>query len=163
MTISAIFNEDYFRQIRLLDFSKSAQTADSATWFTHSLRELTSFQVGISRLIDKYATFLESETLETLEGLIHSVLVESLISICKADLPNLDKSHNWKRTYNVLNSYRTNGVPSQDAEEHINKLLSFLEFYNSVAPNPIHLSDLSLWSDNSAPAFGSGKLDESVT
>ena len=160
-TISEIFSEDYYHQVRYLDFSKKAPTLYVTDWFAYTTRELESFCTEISRIVDKYATFLSPTALELLENVTHSDLVGMLIQMGKANLPMLDKQHNWNRTYNILNVYDvTNNRSMPMVQGHVEKFESLLRYYNSKAPNLITASDLALWRENIAPSFGSGRLSE---
>lgn len=155
-TIPGIFSDDYYLQIRFLDFSREAPVYPATDWFHYTAHQFESFRTQIWRVVDKYAVFLESESLELLEGLANSAPINMIIQIANANLPALDKKHNWRRTYNIL--YDDSII--SEVQRHIGMIRSFLEYYNLAAPNPIEIGDLGLWRENTAPRFGSGRLRE---
>jgi hypothetical protein len=83
--LEELFSEDYFQEIRYLDFSKPGPSRD-VSWFAFTGREFDSLKVEIRRVIDKYAFFLESQTLELLEGIGNSNLVNLFVLLSRTDL-----------------------------------------------------------------------------
>lgn len=160
VTFSEVFTPDFYDALRHLDFSKNAPTVEAGTWLAYSMHSLEAFRTEISRTVDKYAVFMEPRELEFLEELAGSSLVAMVVSLGKANIIELDERQGFSRTYNLLDLRDTDNNPSPTLEDHFAKLESFLEYYNELASNPIHVSDLALWQENTAPKFGSARLDE---
>ena len=148
-----LFNEDYFREIQYLDFSKfGPRTAE--TWLAFTRQEFDSLRVEIRLMIDKYAFFLDADALELLEGISNSVIINAVINLAQVDLIARDRAGNINRRYNVL------GEESfiREVREHIRKLNSFISLFNSKASDPLDLASLGLWRTDVSPGFGSARV-----
>lgn len=151
--ISEIFNDNFYEQVRMLDFSKDAPIYPKMNWFIYSSKESKLFINPISRTIEKYAVFLEPIALEMLEDLENSVFVNMVVQI--SDIPALDQQLGYARSYNIL--YDETII--NHLRQYISTLISFLEYYNSFVQNPIHVQDLELWRNDVAPLLGSSRAN----
>ncbi len=153
-TVTGFFGEDFYEQIRWLDFAKTGPTIAETSWLQYSANELKRFQDDLERVIDKYATFLEPSTIELLERLRDSPVAS--IVILSVNLPDIDRQHGWPRQYNFFESVVTL------VRQHVEAVLELLDYVNAGLEEPITLESLALLNEGTAPAFGSGRLAKTV-
>jgi hypothetical protein len=151
-----VFGEDYFREVRFLDFSKPSPSLPQTTWLSFTGAELDSFTVEIRQVIDKYAIFLEPETLELLGSMTSSNLVNAFVKLHQTNLLAMDQAKAIQRRYNLLDEASFNRA----LRAHIEKLESFLSSFNDTASESIDLADLHLWRVDVSPQFGTGRISE---
>ncbi len=77
----ALFDEVFFAALQHLDFSKPAPVADPGQlqWFDYVAMEVRGFQDALARVADRYVTFLDPQSTETIEALLDSILLSLLL------------------------------------------------------------------------------------
>lgn len=143
-SISAIFASEYYETVRNLDFSKKGPCVPPTTWMNFSVDKLEDLRTEISRVVDKYAVFIEAEFLHRLEKLRGSTFMSIFI---------------WFRYGARIGNNLRDMIDSKSnlAEEHINSFLDVLNWYNDHASNPITIGTIGLWPDNTAPKWGDSR------
>ena len=153
--IRELFSDDYFVQIAFLDFSKPAplSTAVPLQWFDYLKMEVEKFKAALGRTIEKYAVFLDSDSIEILEKLIDSSFI-SLIGQATA-IRDVDRRENFRRPYNLLAGQ---GM-AEIVREYISTFCQLVEVYNLAVLEEGKLAlDSGLWRNDISPQFGSARL-----
>ena len=77
----ALFDEMFFSELPHLDFSKPAPVAGPGhpQWFDYIALEVKDFHDALSQVADRYVTFLDPQTTETMEALLASNLLTLLL------------------------------------------------------------------------------------
>lgn len=148
-----LFSDDYFVQLAFFDFSKSAPVVPEIQWFDHLKQEFTQFRDALSRTVEKYALYLDVETVELVEQLINSTLLSFVLQA--PVVRDLDRSQGIRRQYNLLGG---SGM-AKLVREHTQWFSESVESYNEGVPveQRIKLAD-HLWRDDVAPQIGSARL-----
>jgi len=100
--ISELFLDDYFIQLAFLDFSKPAPLSStlSLQWFDYLKMEIEKFKTALGRTIEKYAVFLDANSIALLETVIDSRFI---LLIAQAPvIRDVDRRENFRRSYNLL-------------------------------------------------------------
>lgn len=150
-----LFGSDYTVQLAFLDFSKPAPilNVQPLTWFDYLHHEIAKFKSAVSRTIEKYATFLEPETVELLESMIASSLL-GLLEQAVA-IPPIDRQQGFNRQYNLLCGQ---GVADL-IKQHTDLVLKLVFVANSELPREKQLElSADLWRVDVAPQFGSARI-----
>ena len=79
MTFKELFGHDYATQLAFCDLNKSAPIMPARTWYQHVHNECQTFQSCLSQTIEKYAVFMEIETLEIMEEMKDSSFARLLL------------------------------------------------------------------------------------
>lgn len=161
-TFDELFNANFYDQIKYLDFSKHKQTTIfPITWFKEIEGSLVSLRNSITTMINKFAIYLDVDSIEYFENLSNSDLISYLLTICSANIQMVDQREGFKRQYTMLMVYDVNDHLDPIVENHItNCLLPLLNHYNKFSSQPITVNDLGLWRENSSPKFGSARVNE---
>ena len=153
--VRELFTDSYFVQLTFLDFSKPAPLSSAVPlqWFDYLKMESEKFKAALGRTIEKYAVFLEGDSVEILETLINSSFI-SLLEQAPA-IRDVDKREAFKRNYNLLAGQ---GI-AELVREYANVFTRLVELYNLAVPGEQKLilgSDL--WRNDIAPQFGSARI-----
>lgn len=153
--LRALFGPDYAVQLAFLDFAKPAplMNVQPLTWFDYFHHEIEQFRSALTRTIEKYATFLDPETVELLESLIASSLL-GLLSQARA-IPQIDRQQGSNRQYNLLAGQ---GVPEL-IHQHTELVLRLAALANGKLPEDKKVEvSAADWRNDIAPQFGSARL-----
>lgn len=157
--IPDLFSDDYFIQIAFLDFSKPAPifSAVPLQWFDYLRLEVDKFKTAMSRTLEKYAVFLDVNSIALLETLMDSSFI-SLIVQAPA-IRDVDGRENFQRSYNLLAGQ---GMP-QVVREFTDTFCQLVEAYNLAVPHEqkLVLND-GLWRTDMSPRFGSARLADGM-
>jgi hypothetical protein len=150
-----LFGRDYAVQLAFLDFGKPAplMNVQPLTWFDYFHHEIEQFRSALTRTIEKYATFLDPETVELLEALIASNLL-GLLSQAKA-IPQIDRRQGFNRQYNLLAGQGASDLVG----EHTDLVLRLTALANGKLPEDKKIGlNADDWRNDIAPQFGSARL-----
>jgi hypothetical protein len=153
--ISGLFSDDYFIQIAFLDFSKPAPLSSAVPlqWFDYLKMEVEKFKTALGRTIEKYAAFVDADSIALLETLMDSSFI-SLIAQAPA-IRDVDRRENFQRSYNLLAGQ---GM-AQLVREFTSTFCQLVETYNLAVPIERKLSlDGGSWRTDVSPQFGSARL-----
>ncbi|HEY9667073.1 MAG TPA: hypothetical protein V6C91_09720, partial [Coleofasciculaceae cyanobacterium] len=72
--LSSLFDDVFFEQLALLDFSKPSPVFASieATWSDYLATECAQFKEALNRTVEKYGLFLQPELIDLIEEIINS-------------------------------------------------------------------------------------------
>ncbi|HJV82038.1 hypothetical protein [Noviherbaspirillum sp.] len=154
-SIRELFSDDYFVQLAFLDFSKPAPLSSTVPlqWFDYLKMEVEKFKAALGRTIEKYAVFLDADSIALLERLMDASFI-SLIAQAPA-IRDVDRRENFRRSYNLL--------AGQGMAELIRKyteaFCQLVETYNLAVPAELKLAlDSGLWRNDMSPQFDSARL-----
>jgi hypothetical protein len=150
-----LFGPDYAVQLAFLDFAKPAplMNVQPITWFDYFHHEVEQLRSALTRTIEKYATFLDPETVELLESLTGSSLL-GLLSQARA-IPHIDRQQGLNRKYNLLSGQ---GVPDL-IRQHTELVLHLTALANDKLPEDKKIElKADDWRNDIAPQFGSARL-----
>lgn len=150
-----LFGADYAVQVAFLDFSRPAplMNVQPLTWFDYLHHEIEQFKSALTRTIEKYATFLDPETVELLESLIASSLL-SLLSQARA-IPQIDRQQGINRRYNLLSGQ---GIPELIVQ-HAELVMQLVVLANCNLPDEKKVVlGADHWRNDIAPQFGSARI-----
>jgi len=155
--IREVFSNDYYQEVRFLDFSKPAPISPPMPWLLHSATVIKEFRAAVDSVLDKYALFLDAETLEMLESLGNTHALSLIVSL--ASLTPWKPPAVAHRTDNVLAGEGVEEAMREDVET----LLSFVSKLNQCIARPITIADLYLWRPDVGGAFGAARMtDEEI-
>jgi len=147
-TYKETFTDDYYKEIRFLDFAKDAPVALKRDWFSHLDLMTKSFKEKLERVLDIYSVSLHVELIEILERIINSTF---FLFIPQARfIPAIDREHKFKHTYTVFRGME--GF----VKEHVTDMLKLIEYFNSYSDFQIKLNQ-SIWRDDVAPKWGGAR------
>lgn len=150
-----LFSSRFCDELRYLDFSRLAPTAPPISWLEHSARDLKKFRSDINAVIDKYAFFLDPESLDMIDGLATSHIVNLL-----QGLPNALTTMIDMRRANFTNNFLAGPGVTEHLQTHLELLARFLALYNATAPEPISWPYLPLWRPDAGGKFGSARMSD---
>lgn len=144
-----IFNDNYYKEIAFLDFSKEAPVAPKRDWLNHMYSETKFFKEKLEQIVDTYASFLDVTLIDLLERITNSSFL--LIIPQLRMVPAVDRQEGFVRVYTMLS-----GIEPL-VKEHVSLILELIDYFNSHSDSPIKLSQ-ELWRDDVAPRWGSGRI-----
>lgn len=152
--LTELFGPDYAVQLAFLDFAKPAPLMNERplNWFDYFHHEIEKFNSALSRTIEKYATFLDPETVEILEALLASSLL-CFLSKSRAIPIHMQQENNPR--YNLLAGKGYSDLIRQ----HTTLVEQLVELANRKLPQEKTLGlNAKDWSNSIAPRFGSARL-----
>lgn len=150
-TFDDFFNDNYYNEISLLDFSKEAPVIPKRDWFTYLHNMMTSFKEKTEQIIDTYAVFLDVALLDMLERVANSSILSYIIQ--SRDIPEIDRKYKWERVYTMFR-----GVEPL-LREHISCMIELIEYFNSESDSPVQFKTIQdVWRNDVAPKWGSGRV-----
>lgn len=155
LTLRDLFGPNYIAELTFFDFSKPAPILNiqPIDWFNYLHNEVEQFKSSLSLTIEKYAAFLDSETVELLESLMASSLL-GLLSQARA-VPPIDRQQNFNRQYNLLSG---NNI-SELINQHTDLIEKIVELSNQKLPDDKKIClSAEDWRNDVAPQFGSARL-----
>ena len=156
VAVADLFTDSYFAQLGFLDFAKPAPVASAVPqqWMDYLRTETENFKAALGRTLEKYAVFLDGETVELLEELLASSYL-SLLSQITA-IRDIDKKERWSRRYNLLAGQGMTEI----ARSHTAEFVKLIESHNLNVPSDRHIKlDDGYWRNDIAPPVGSGRID----
>jgi hypothetical protein len=153
--IVEIFSQEYYRELRFFDFSKPAPVTPQMTWFRWSAMVINQFRGATSNVLDKYAMFLDGETLELLEAFANSNSL-GFIASSMAGWPTDKPPTVGHRTYNVLAGEGMEEALRTDIE----MFLKFISKLNQYLTRPITIADLYLWRPDVGGPIGNARMTD---
>lgn len=152
-TLEDVFNEDFYKEIGMLDLMKEAPVIPRTIWLSYLGSQIELARRNLKEVIDSYSVYLEIELVELVERCSNSHFSQLMIQL--EDIPLIDKEHHFKRQhYNLFL-----GVEKL-VREHITMVLSLVEYMNKRIDSPIELKTLQdRFRDDVAPLWGSGRID----
>ena len=148
----SLFCEDYFTQIAYFDFSKEAPVVPKQQWMQYIQKEVKNFNDSLSRTLEKYAIYLDSEVIDLLEKMINSSFLSFLQQI--PNIRHTDEIEGYIRKYVFF------GAPGMRdmVEEYSKDFSRITEIYNSVVDsNQVVKFSEDIWRNNVAPKIGSAR------
>lgn len=156
--LSTLFGPDYSVQLAFLDFAKTApllnvHNAQPISWFDYFGHEIEPFKAALTRTIEKYATFLDPETVDLLETLIASNFLAFLSQA--SNISSLDRKNGVTRPYNLLSGQGVADLIGQ----HTHLVQRMTELANEHLPKDKLIAiKAESWRNDFAPRFGSARL-----
>lgn len=155
LTFDTLFGQDYFVQIAFFDFSKPApiMSVQPLQWFDFLHTEVEQLKASLTRTIEKYAAFLDADSVELLEALLASHLLSFLTQV--RAVPQIDKKQGMRRDYNFFAGQGMAGLVRQ----HIDLITRLATISNKRLPEEKAIGiNAGLWRDDIAPRFGSARV-----
>lgn len=163
-----LFSEDYFEQITYFNAMGPSPAAHpmplcSVTsgaqrrwipWDQFLSTEVKQFKEEVDRVVDKYAMYLDPETMDLLERLANSPVVMS-VGHLPMSATMLLQSWGPQQAYNPF-------IVEDDARivrKHTDVFSKVVDIYNKEAPDDrkVLIRNYKMWSDGVAPAVGSSR------
>lgn len=153
MELAQLFGPHYAIQLQYFDFAKLAPTVYPQTWFDYLHLTLNKFCSDLSRTIEKYAVFLDIETLELLEALMASSLTGFLTQA--HGIPGAHKHLGVNQTQYYL--FAGQGVADL-IHQHTDLVQRLVELTNLRLPESKKIKiTMDNWNNTVAPQFGSAR------
>ena len=142
MSFDDMFGSAALERFRYMNFASPAQVMPEQPWIIYSANRLNNDASVINAVIDKYGANLESEAIETLEGLINANLA-TIIRLMGASWNVYTKK--FPQFSQVLVPFSEDVAP---VEEYAQRLAKGLKFYNlGVGPDQqISFESLGIWN-----------------
>jgi hypothetical protein len=151
-TVTDLFPEDYYEEIRYLDFSKPGPVFPPMDWFTWSAREFEIFRKELRRIEDAYAPLIELETITLLEQMASTTLINLVPQL--PVIRTSDAQTGFQHAYNVLGADGS----EQLMREHIVVFSRLVDHFNASVRRPLNIEQLQLGRSDIAPTIGSSRI-----
>ncbi len=148
--------QQFYEDIKYLDFLKPAPVIPTTDWVTYSQNQLTLIKSDLEKILDKYAFVLDSKIITDLEWIINHWLIQILSS--GSSFKAADNSINLKRDNLCLLAIKSDD-DTNDVKELINKVFEVAEKFKSITKekNDIIYSD-DMWRDDIAPKISDSRV-----
>lgn len=140
-----LFTDDYYQNIRYLDFSQEAPVVPRRTWFQFISGRSAEIKNQFEASIDAYGYILDNDTLTLIESVCQSGILNYFMQI--QAVPQVDQEHGFKREYLMLNG------PHEIIREGVPSILKLLEQVNEVLETPIEIHP-DFHRDDVSPRWG---------
>lgn len=159
---SEFFDDYYYEQIAFLDFSKkiSMLKFGEMTWSSYISWECWQLHEALNRTVEKYALFLQPDTIDLIEELNNSPFI--WLTLQSARMYQIEKMLPTSQEEPLLLG-KMNSLAHQEirniVKEHITLFLNLIKLYNEKVSegDRLKMND-ELWSQASTPPLGSGRL-----
>lgn len=169
-----LFSEDYFEQITYFNamgpspkdvpMSLRAVTLGAQQrwipWYQYLSTEVKQFKEEVDRVVDKYAMYLDPETLDLLEQLANSPVVFT-VSQLPSTATMLSETWGAQQAYNPFILEDAEDVEDDErvVRKHTDVFSKVVDIYNKEAPDDrkVLIRNYKMWSDGVAPAVGSSR------
>ena len=155
-----LFTKDYFAQIAFLDLSKPAPLwgITPLDWMDYLQSESQKFKTSLSLTLEKYAVFLDGDTVELLENILSSHLLAFFQSITA--VRELDRKEGFRRKYNF---FAAPGMVEM-AREYTTLFTALITIFNQNSPSGRNIRlDLGFWRNDISPQIGSSRIEADET
>jgi hypothetical protein len=152
--IPGLFDARYFAELAFLDFPKPAPVSSPIPlqWFDYLSMAASEFKADLGRTIDRYALFLDSESVELTETLINSVFISLLQQV-----PAIRDAGHRGQAVPIANIWAGEGM-SEIVREYVVSYTPLVEHYNRTVNDEERLTpNDDLWRNDVAPSFGSAR------
>lgn len=153
-----LFNEEYIRTTRRVDFSKNYPTAGNGpdpTWLDMSGQRMESFSEDVEDTISNYGIYMEPEMIKTVQNISDS----GINQLFQNDIIQSDQRIGATRDCNLLAG---EGVDYFLAK-HLNLILEVIQWYDQDPE--LHIKpvvELDAWRDDVTPNVGSARLEKKL-
>ena len=166
--LRGLFSEDYFEQITYFNAMGPSPAAHPMPlssvssgaqrrwipWYQYLSTEVKQFKEEVDRVVDKYALYLDPETLDLLEQLANSPVVMS-VGHLPMSATMLLQTWGPQQAYNPF-------IVEDDARivrKHTDVFSKVVDIYNKEAPDDrkVLIRNYKMWSDGVAPVVGSSR------
>ncbi len=152
-TFEELFDDAFYTAMLRFDLSRPAATAPATDWFAYSAKCFEELTGGVNEAIDKYAVFMSSDMLVTLEGIVRSPLV-GIIAGAK-NLVGVSGHFDVQRTFNL---FAGDGA-IRAVHTHIDAVCALVRLFNDHAERRIRPEELHIfWESHMAPQLGSARM-----
>lgn len=149
-----LFDDQYFDEIKFLDFSKESPVYGQSDWFVYLSQEFTRFKDALERTVEKYSLYLDPQSLNLIEQIINSHAMAFIIQ--SPGIRNVDQKEGYRRHYNL---FEGDGFTDL-IREYGDLFATLVEAYNKHAPSDGHLAvNEHDWSNNISPKIGSARFE----
>lgn len=162
--VTDLFDEDYFRQIERLDITAASGTArsigdDPMPWYECIGNEMKGFKEDLERVVDKYAMYLDIDTVDAVERLIGSNFV-NIMAFATPTIVSHFRSMGHQGPIPLLFAAHDVDDP---VREYTDALSQLVKIYDETAPNDrkVRTSD-STWRDDILPKVGSARIPDEL-
>jgi hypothetical protein len=159
--VADLFDEDYFAQVAWLDITAEGDTLRSVEdekampWFECISRQVERFGNDLGRMVDKYATYLDVDTLDAAERLLGSSFV---LIVDAGPIMVANNRHRGNEGPLALFAGHGRDVAVRDYTDAFSALV---EIYNREAPTDRQVRITNdLWSESASPKIGSARIPD---
>lgn len=152
--IRGLFDDCYFAELAFLDFSKPAPVSSPLPlqWFDYLSMTASEFKGDLGRTVDRYALFLDGESVELIESLINSTFISLLQQV-----PAVRNSGRRGQVVLSGNIWAGGGM-GPVIREYVAWFTELVDRYNLTVRVEDQLSpNDDLWRNDVAPSFGSAR------
>jgi hypothetical protein len=153
--VDDLFSPDYFEQAKRLDFAKPGPVTPPMRWGDYLRHETQRFKDDLGRVVDKYAMYLDPDTINVAEQLLAShfiSLIERFPDI-RAVMPEEHRDQPYPLLLGMGDMMR----------EYISAFAELVGIYNSEAPEDRRVTfGEHMWQDNVSPQIGSARVEIST-
>jgi hypothetical protein len=154
--IPGLFDEHYFAELAFLDFSKPAPVSSPVPmqWFDYLSIAVSEFKADLGRTVDRYAMFLDAESVNLIETLINSVFIALLQQV-----PAIRDLGRRGQAVPSANIWAGEGM-AVIVRDYVAGFVALVELHNRIVGDEQPLTpNEDLWRNDVAPTFGSGRLE----
>lgn len=149
--VADLFTDDYLKEIQYLDLGSPGPVHPPMQWFEYMNLEINRMHDALGRVVDKYAMYLDPDTLDVAEQLINSPLVNTV--------------GHFRTMYGLQCTPAGQDSPfvplfglNEVVHDHVHAFSKLVEIYNEEVSGDrkIAIED-PMWLNNAHPLIGSGR------
>jgi hypothetical protein len=152
--VRGLFDDRYFAELVFLDFSMPAPVSSPIPlqWFDYLSMSASEFKGDLGRTVDRYALFLDGESLELMETLINSTFISLLQQV-----PAIRNAGRRGQVVPSGNIWAGGGMATI-IREYVAWFAELVDCYNLTVREDEQLTpNDDLWRNDVAPTFGSAR------
>ena len=168
--VSDLFDKDYFEQVSRLDASAEGPAlysigGSAVSWAEHIKYEMKGFKEDLGRVVDKYAMYLDLDTIDTAEKIIDSSFIE--LSYTSAMMVSGARNRQYEGPVPYLGVQEipadspTSTSTVSPLREYVGAFSKLVEIYDRDAQNGRQVSTTAFeWRDDVSPKIGSARISD---
>ncbi len=149
-----VFSDDFYENIRTLDFYKNAPVKPDQSWFRYIQSTYERIKKDIEQFIDAYALNIQPELLENLEKYLNTdifTLSHYLLSLLRI-----------RQKRGESGPYYVFGDAQEIMREHVEIILEVIKEVNIILEKKIEMPQ-NVFKDTTAPIWGSSRGNGAIT
>jgi hypothetical protein len=155
-----LFDRVYFTNLPLLDFSKDAPLLGQK-WSDYLTRECSRFKESLTRTLDRYSLYLDSNLVELMEQIINSSFFDFVATAPITREVNQRLRPGVALPSNFFAERSLYGGAINITRKYTDRFSRLLDYYNECeSPERKIKPDDHYWSHTVGPRYGSARIDQ---
>lgn len=161
-SVHDLFDKDYFAKLELLDFSKDAPLL-GYKWSDYIARECSRFKESITRTLDRYSLYLDSDIVELMEQIINSSFMDFVVGAPATRELKLRTLPGVVLPNNLFAEKTLYGGGINVTRKYTERFSRLIDYYNSHESEEKRIKpDENYWRSDIAPQYGTGLIQRAT-